>query len=121
MLVREAHEVAGEGHESGGRVTLIVPTYILKRLQRIDKSEAKHRAAREAKRSGSFTREQWQATLEYHGHHCAYCLRSGVKLEADHVVALFRGGAHCADNIVPACVRCNRGKKDRPVFTMVNR
>lgn len=84
-------------------------------------SAAKKSASDEAKRAGHFSPEEWALALEYHGYRCAYCLRTDVKLEADHVVALFRGGAHCADNIVPACVRCNRGKKDHPVFTMVNR
>lgn len=45
---------------------------------------------------------------------CAYC-GSSNRLEADHVVALSKGGLHTASNIVPACKCCNASKRDRPV------
>ena len=33
--------------------------------------------------------------------------------ELDHVEPLFWGGAHAVNNLVPACLRCNRSKGPR--------
>jgi hypothetical protein len=46
---------------------------------------------------------------------CTYCEAFGVKLTADHVLALSAGGLDEAANIVPACFSCNSSKRDRPV------
>jgi 5-methylcytosine-specific restriction endonuclease McrA len=37
--------------------------------------------------------------------------------ELDHVDPLFLGGPHTADNLVPACLRCNRSKGARRLVT----
>lgn len=53
------------------------------------------------------------AILETYGHACAYCgvpFTSRKRPELDHVVPLSKGGEHVAENIVPACVPCNRAK-----------
>ena len=68
--------------------------------------------------SGRVTAEAWRAILDVFDHRCAYCLKAGVKLTQDHVVAVVRGGQHTADNIVPACAPCNSRKRDRPIFLM---
>lgn len=44
-------------------------------------------------------------------HRCAYCRGRAETL--DHVVPKSRGGAHCWDNVVAACQRCNHRKADR--------
>lgn len=41
---------------------------------------------------------------------CKYCGAWGVRLECDHVVPVIRGGTHDDDNLVAACVPCNRSK-----------
>lgn len=79
----------------------------------------RYQASLAAKRRGSFSRADWLEILEIHDHRCAWCLRKAERLEADHVIALGRGGEHEPSNIVPACVRCNRSKKDRVVFYML--
>jgi 5-methylcytosine-specific restriction endonuclease McrA len=44
-------------------------------------------------------------------HTCQYC---GAPAESiDHVVPRSRGGRHTWDNVVAACLRCNRQKRDR--------
>jgi 5-methylcytosine-specific restriction endonuclease McrA len=44
-------------------------------------------------------------------HTCQYC---GAPAESiDHVVPRSRGGQHSWDNVVAACLRCNRQKRDR--------
>jgi hypothetical protein len=45
-------------------------------------------------------------------HRCAYCLRTGVPLELDHVEPKARGGSDRLSNRVPACHACNQAKAD---------
>ena len=42
------------------------------------------------------------------GHACAYCAERADTL--DHVLPRFRGGMTVAENLVPACRRCNGAK-----------
>ncbi len=44
---------------------------------------------------------------------CKYCGERGKKLECDHVVPVARGGSHEEDNLVTACFKCNRSKRDK--------
>lgn len=85
-----------------------------------DKTEAGRMADRDKKarrrsltKSGTITAEEWKAILEAHGHACAYCKTTDAPLEMDHVLALSKGGQHCAANIVPACKPCNSKKGNR--------
>ena len=48
------------------------------------------------------------------GDRCAYC-GFAERLTVDHVLPLTAGGLDEVDNIAPACVSCNSGKKDRQV------
>ncbi|MDA1006565.1 MAG: HNH endonuclease signature motif containing protein [Actinomycetota bacterium] len=43
---------------------------------------------------------------------CAACEAKG-DTQADHVIPLARGGAHCEGNLQPLCGNCNRRKSDR--------
>ncbi|BDA74353.1 hypothetical protein CAL7716_085190 [Calothrix sp. PCC 7716] len=43
---------------------------------------------------------------------CAYCYQKGV-LIAEHVIPESKGGATGAVNCVPACLKCNRAKKNQ--------
>ena len=47
---------------------------------------------------------------------CQYCGRSGVELEADHIVPISKGGSNDIDNLITACKACNRGKLDMNVL-----
>jgi 5-methylcytosine-specific restriction endonuclease McrA len=75
-------------------------------------SSGKRRAE---KRTGisTFTPSQWELLLKVFNQRCAYCLIPSLRLEQDHVIPLSRGGSHTLQNIVPACVHCNRSKHDR--------
>lgn len=46
---------------------------------------------------------------------CRYCGRQApaVELEVDHIHPRAKGGSDRPDNLVTACVACNRGKRDR--------
>jgi 5-methylcytosine-specific restriction endonuclease McrA len=45
---------------------------------------------------------------EIYASRCSYCPAPAA--EADHHVPLAKGGLHCRENIVPACLPCNRSK-----------
>jgi len=44
---------------------------------------------------------------------CQYCGKETRNLTFDHVIPRFRGGQHTWENVVSACVRCNRHKAGR--------
>jgi 5-methylcytosine-specific restriction endonuclease McrA len=46
-------------------------------------------------------------------------LRTGLKLTQEHVIPVSRGGGTTAENIVPACGKCNSSKKDRGILVML--
>ena len=46
---------------------------------------------------------------------CRYCGERGKALECDHVMPVSRGGDHSDDNLVTACLPCNRAKRDKIV------
>ena len=56
--------------------------------------------------------------LEKWGHRCAYCDKTGVPLEIEHIRARSRGGSHRESNLTLSCVPCNqaKGNQDIQVF-----
>ena len=48
-------------------------------------------------------------------HRCFYC-GSADNLTIDHIIPLNGGGAHCQDNLVPACSKCNSSKRDKSLL-----
>ena len=44
---------------------------------------------------------------------CQYCGKQARQLTLDHVVPRYRGGEHTWENVVSACVPCNRRKAGR--------
>lgn len=46
---------------------------------------------------------------------CQYCGKVGGKLEADHIIPFSKGGTDNMDNLVTACRKCNRQKRDKSV------
>lgn len=46
---------------------------------------------------------------------CQYCGQQAAHLTLDHVVPRHRGGLHTWENLVTACIRCNRRKGGRTV------
>lgn len=53
--------------------------------------------------------------LERDSFRCQYCgaRAPNVELEVDHVVSVVNGGTNHPTNLVTACFRCNRGKKEQ--------
>lgn len=73
-----------------------------------------HRQAARARRylrekGGKVTAAEIAALFVQYDHKCAYC--GTAKADSiDHVVPLARGGAHAIENLLPACLDCNRSK-----------
>ena len=44
---------------------------------------------------------------------CQYCGRESRQLTLDHVIPRYRGGEHTWENVVSACIPCNRHKAGR--------
>jgi hypothetical protein len=50
------------------------------------------------------------AILKRDNYTCHYCHRTGVPLEVDHAIPLYKGGTNDDSNLVAACHECNHGK-----------
>lgn len=61
------------------------------------------------------TTAQWKQILADSLGLCAYCNKR-AKLSVDHIEPLSRGGEHGPENIVAACMECNRSKNDTPLL-----
>lgn len=68
------------------------------------------RRARQIGNGGSHTKEQWLLLQQAYNHQCGYCRAAGVRLTKDHAIPLARYGTDDIDNIIPACLPCNRRK-----------
>ena len=78
------------------------------------KAIRQRRRARQRGSHATLTTGQWKAIKVAYGNKCAYCGKSYKSLQQDHVIPLSKGGATIAENIVPACGRCNSSKGNRP-------
>lgn len=63
-----------------------------------------HRSVRKMTRLEIFKRDQYT---------CQYCGKVTRNLTLDHVIPRYRGGQHTWENVVSACVPCNRRKAGR--------
>lgn len=71
--------------------------------------KAGRRRMRRLEGTGVLTNQEWALIQVAWNHSCAYCGAQGP-LTQDHRVPVSRGGAHCANNVVPACPLCNAEK-----------
>ncbi len=60
-----------------------------------------HRPVRKLTRLEVFKRDQYT---------CQYCGKETRQITLDHVIPRYRGGEHTWENVVSACVSCNRRK-----------
>ncbi len=51
--------------------------------------------------------------LEKFHRHCAYCGKTGIPLEVEHIVPKSRGGSHRVSNLTLSCHACNEAKGNR--------
>ena len=64
---------------------------------------------------GMFTSDEWQSLKLFYNHMCLCCKQQEpfIKLAADHVIPLARGGSNYISNIQPLCISCNSKKNAR--------
>lgn len=81
-----------------------------------------NRRARILQAGGSFTSKEWQNLCAYYNHMCLCCGRREpeIKLTADHVIPLSKGGTNFIDNIQPLCQSCNSSKRSSIIDYRVN-
>jgi 5-methylcytosine-specific restriction endonuclease McrA len=75
-----------------------------------EKSYRSTRRARKLAASGLFTAEEFISVCARQKGRCFYCGKK-AKLEADHYVAISRGGSNSIENIRGACRTCNASKQ----------
>lgn len=73
------------------------------------------RRTRKTQAGGSYTPAEWKDLCNHYGNRCLRCKRTGVKLTADHIKPVSKGGTSNIENIQPLCSKCNSGKKDRHI------
>lgn len=74
--------------------------------------QEERRRSRKNNLPSTLTKDQWERIKNGFGNRCAYCGTSG-KLAQEHFIAVANGGGYTAENIIPACQRCNSSKKDK--------
>jgi len=70
--------------------------------------------ARKRMAAGTHSQEDRRRAFGDYNGLCVYCL--GRADTVDHVSPLARGGSNGPENLVPACMRCNASKRDRPLL-----
>jgi len=93
----------------------------LARLKEYYETNPKIKTNRERRDSDTLRESEWQLILYAFGNKCAYCDAEG-DLQKDHVIPYSRGGTLSADNVVPACPKCNghEGKLDQDMREWLN-
>lgn len=86
------------------------------RYREISRKGDQVRRAREASLPHTLTYEEWEETLEFFNHSCAYCGDNECKLEQEHFIPVSHGGGYTAGNIIPACRTCNASKNGYDFF-----
>jgi 5-methylcytosine-specific restriction endonuclease McrA len=72
------------------------------------KAQHKRRAKLAGTNSPGVTPAEWANIVDYFSQACAYCLQRATSIEHLHPIAI--GGEDAPDNVVPACLRCNKSK-----------
>ena len=71
------------------------------------------RRTRKTQAGGSHTAGEFKDLCNHFGNKCLCCGRDDVKLTADHVIPVSKGGTSNIGNIQPLCQACNSSKHDR--------
>jgi 5-methylcytosine-specific restriction endonuclease McrA len=87
-----------------GYINSINDTFPLPSVIRLARMIKRPRRRRKMTRFEIFNRDK---------HTCQYCGRQSRNLTLDHVIPRYRGGQHTWENVVSACVACNRKKAGR--------
>lgn len=83
---------------------------------------AHKRRTQKTQAGGFFTDKEWVALKEQYGFSCLCCYKKEpeIKLTADHIVPVSKGGTSNIDNIQPLCKSCNCKKHDKIIDYRTN-
>lgn len=73
------------------------------------------RHTRKRNAEGSHTRQEWEALLERYEGMCAYCQTNPAE-SRDHIIPISRKGTDYIENILPACLTCNKSRGAKPLL-----
>lgn len=76
---------------------------------------AQQRRSRKRKTPNTLTENQWIEIKSKFNNKCAYCGQE-MPLEQEHFIPLSKGGDYSSNNIIPACMTCNRSKFNKDFF-----
>jgi len=66
---------------------------------------------------GCVSGEKWMVIREQvfkeDGYECQYCGAKSFPLECDHIIPKSRGGTYMYENLITACINCNRSKSSK--------
>jgi hypothetical protein len=71
------------------------------------------RQQRERAQGPGYTTAEFAALVRKYRGRCVGCGKGGLKLQADHVIPIAKGGPHHIRNIQPLCKKCNFAKGTR--------
>ena len=82
--------------------------YVTERRQ----AKRARRSTHKTQAGGAFTIREWKALKAHYSYACLCCGRKEpeIKLTADHVIPVSKGGTSNIDNIQPLCLSCNDSK-----------
>jgi 5-methylcytosine-specific restriction endonuclease McrA len=66
-----------------------------------------YRRAKKRNNGGLYTVKEWVDLCNKYGNKCLRCNETGIKLTADHIVPISKGGNNNIENIQPLCASCN--------------
>ena len=95
---------AGMLENGVGFIHSAVDIFPIPSVIKLDRMVKRPRTERKLTRLGVFHRDNYT---------CQYCVQEGRELTLDHVIPRHRGGAHTWENVVSACIPCNRHKAGR--------
>lgn len=129
---KEKNKERSRRHTAQGLTRLYTRRYVSHNPEKVKQAQKKYISKNKHKRSFNgrnrkhrlrsntpvgqgLTRLQWLEILRDWNNTCVYCGITSTKLTQDHVVPIVNGGTHTADNIVPACMKCNTRKNRKSV------
>jgi 5-methylcytosine-specific restriction endonuclease McrA len=101
--------------DEGKRITLEKQRAYRKRRPEVGKASFQKRRSAKLRSTEHFTPAEWLTLCDKHDNQCLCCGRNDLKLTADHVIPLSRGGSNGIHNIQPLCQSCNGRKGTKTV------